>query len=464
MKESQWVAAALVLAALVFIVVFATQYLGTPAHRTTDTPIVKPELTFPDRSLPYVPGPDGEPLPAPQEYEEKARAVQDFFFINANEEPVKVGLDRTSCQCSAVEVYLLPGPGAVWMGKLAAGLLAMGQAGPVAASASYAVHLGRAVESAANAAELRSKAESAEVPAGAAGWVRLRFNSDKPGPKGITATLWFNSTDGKIATLRTAAMFHEPIRARSSLNLDTLSRDDLEKGVERELFVWSSTRESFSVTVEVAGGPASDGMQAGKPTRLSREELRALDEANLASPPGEGPTGRARSAWRIPLLVKAVGPDGKTPFEIGRFRRRIIIRCPEVEGPSGTQVVEVGGRVQGLIEVGAEDSGQLALGPFRRVDGKTAMLPLSTSEPDIKLSLDRARSASFLRVTLPEAPDVGGGRLSWLVKVEVPPETASGQFPRLGDPQYEDSALYFRVEAKGKAYTVRVPISGTATE
>ncbi len=470
MKESQWVIAAVVLAALVFVVVFASQFIGTsnqPTH-TDDRgkQVSKVELHFIEKVLPFGPyGQMGELMTAPHEVEEKSRGGQDFFFLNTNNAAVKVGVNRTSCQCSAVEVFVLPGDGAKWVAGVTRELVSAGASGPLSVALSYQAVLADA-KARAKGTELLSRSESADVPAGAAGWARLGFNADKVGSKALSAILWFNSPEGRIATLETSVVTHEVVRVRPFIEAGTLNRGQLEKGVALQFHVWSSTRPDFTVTAESAspGDRKADPLLVGEPVRLTREELRRLDEENFTSPPpGDGPNGRALSAWRVTLTLNALAPDGKTPFEVGPFRRSVLVRSPALSEPRS---ITVRGRVRGLIEIGNDDdSSDVMFGPFPRVKGKKTTLSLSSPEPGVKLTFDRARTPAFLNATLPEKPDVLGERSSWKIEVEVLKGKASGQFPRRGDPLYEDAAFYFKAQdQKGVVHPVRVAAHGTATE
>ena len=50
------------------------------------------------------------------------------------------------------------------------------------------------------------------------------------------------------------------------------------------------------------------------------------------------------------------------------------------------------------------------------------------------------------------------------MKAKVLPNKVDGEFPRINDPLYEDSAIYLNVATPGKPLrSIRIPVSGRAT-
>src|SRR5262245_63265837 len=102
MKRSQMVVALVVLAAMVFGVTFAMNYLGgwfgadssrTPTQEARGLTFSVTQATGPGEFL------DGET---------KGQGYHDFWFLNENEGELPLGLNRVRCRrCSSVEAYVL---------------------------------------------------------------------------------------------------------------------------------------------------------------------------------------------------------------------------------------------------------------------------------------------------------------------------------------------------------------------
>src|SRR5262245_17788261 len=112
MKQSQWTIAVLVLAAMVFLVTFAMNYLGFTRDRPSKpTSREAREVRFFWRGMPLPSAiPEKDRLLRRSdgiETEVKVPGFQDFWFRNDHPEPVTLGLKRTNCKCTAVEVFLL---------------------------------------------------------------------------------------------------------------------------------------------------------------------------------------------------------------------------------------------------------------------------------------------------------------------------------------------------------------------
>jgi hypothetical protein len=50
-----------------------------------------------------------------------------------------------------------------------------------------------------------------------------------------------------------------------------------------------------------------------------------------------------------------------------------------------------------------------------------------------------------------------------VLEVRIPRDKARGEFPRLDDPVYHDSAIYVKTKEKPPR-TIRIPVTGTANE
>src|SRR5579871_690880 len=104
MKTSQWIAALVALMVVVFLVTFFTNFVGKSSSVDEDVSATEdlPTLTFFERTYPYRGAFDNG------EQEHRRPGHQDYWFVNNNDEPVRVGAVSKSCKCQGVEVYVLP--------------------------------------------------------------------------------------------------------------------------------------------------------------------------------------------------------------------------------------------------------------------------------------------------------------------------------------------------------------------
>lgn len=460
MKQSQWILAAFVMAGLIFAVTFAMNYLGGSRQQTAD-PSIRParEIVFPDKS----------PLPfGIMEREERTRGHVDFWFYNPNEEAVVVGLQRKSCKCGSVEVFVLPEERLSWIARSAAAAWGLAPLGALEAMTlcGVAVHH---IQQDVQGNELLERTEKTSIPPGSVGWVSVGW-SDKAGKQSFEAKLWCDDPlAGKVTTLNLALFFHEAFRVRSNLRVGIFPEANLEKGVRASIVVWSSTRDSLRLVAEADKTrdlPQSDPFIVGKAEPLTPDEYLALNRANNEGTPSttEDTRGSILCAYRIPIRLQAVAPDGMTPFDIGPFQRRVNISSPDVNGEAKSILVT--GRVLGIIEIGNNgDKGRIDFNDFPGSRGKVETVNLEGHEQKVELAFDRARTTRFLDAEIvPVTPAPVGLLQAWTLRATVLPGEADGEFPRPKDPLYEDSAIYLKVTTPGKPpRAVRIPVTGRAT-
>src|SRR5262245_15308776 len=112
MKPAQWTGAVFALAAMVFVITFAMNYLGGRDNNSVQPtgPTARlNSLTFSAEEFPAQP--QATPLPVATKRlncEVKKPEEHDFWFVNENAEPVAVGLKSKSCRCSHAELYVVP--------------------------------------------------------------------------------------------------------------------------------------------------------------------------------------------------------------------------------------------------------------------------------------------------------------------------------------------------------------------
>jgi hypothetical protein len=461
MKQSQWAIAAIVLAALVFIVTFAMNYLGSGTQDTIaiDAGPAGGELNFFWKNAPS----EHDGIQA----EEKSAGSYDFWFRNDGANPVQVGLEQKGCKCTSVQLFVLPTEKSLLPVSEAAALLGSGSLGYVPFFALHAVVPALMQQIARDPEELILGPESVPVPEGGVGWVRMSWKAEKIGGQILQATLTFDGkASGRKAILQTRVYFHEPLRVIPSFQLGVLNEQSLAAGVHQDIICWSSTRQELRLEVQSSGrsNPASDPFVVGAPEPLSpAERFHLWAKNNSGEKAAANATfGMVLCAYRIRVTLKAVARDG-TPCDIGPFYRRVTISCPDIN--SEPKQVTIHGRVRGLVEIGNDDEGsQINFSTFPRSRGKTEKIGLQSEVSDLKLEFDDKQTPSYLKATL-SAPDKKDGRQSWELRATVKPGQASGVFPRREDPFYEDSAIYLKAYQPGKPVRrVRIGVQGTANE
>ncbi len=467
MKSTQWTVALVVLVVLVFGITFFANYIGDSGTNNSG-PAVAPgnftQLAFPIRSLPTEGGRYAFIL------ERGHEGYADFWFYNPNDSAVPVGLNRVACRCSSVEVWLMPRSILTERAAEAAGLCAEGQgiSGPLAVLTRMA-----ATENAGRTTALESRAEHntlhhapVEIAPGAVGWIRLKWKNNLLGRQKLDAQLWFHHASlGPTVVLEAWAYFQEPFTIGTSpreVVLPDVSVDRLEQSPLTEvLYAWSHTRRTLdlrAVSAALGQRQADDAFVVGKPEPASSEEIAQL-ERTLGATDDDAPI---RSAYRIPYTVYSRSPRGKVPFDQGLFMRRIQITLADED--LDKQEVRVQGAIQGDIHIeGPRTKLNIDLGTFSAADGTLdSVRTLTTTVPGLQLEVDPDRMARFVKVALDGPHATADGGRSWTLRVKVEPKKILGRFPRLDDPELQDTAVYVRpVGGKGRA--LRIPLHGLAT-
>jgi hypothetical protein len=460
MKTSQLVGAVVALAAMVFVVTFAMNYLGrkTPTGPRPDAEEFG-SVDFLETSFPPPPGKDevtgvcselGEP------------SGHNFWFANKQDRPVKVGLFKMNCTCSSVRFAVIPEKS---MPQLTAGYtghaVALGT-DPLARLTAFLGFGGALAETAysrSGHAEL-AEGQMVEVPPHSVGWFRLGWIGRRAESQSLWADLWVGDPSATVIRLQVHVLVVVPLRFLGGVEIRPTHTEELPVTVD--LICWSPTRPSFRLDARLAhprgGSPDADPLEVGPPVPLSARERAAL-ESDLNASTYSGPV---LHGYKVPVTLRRFSPDGKTPLEIGQFRREVHLSSPD-EGLNA-KTVAVRGTILGDVRVEGGIGGALLFGSFRRTRGsKHESLTLRTEVPDLHLEVDREQTPDFVEVTLPEEPEVRGKERVWRVEAWVPPGKARGPFPRSQDPRYRDSAIYFKTVGKTPR-SIRVPVSGTANE
>lgn len=463
MKPAQWIAV-LVLALMVGGVSFVSVYLGSgTTGPSDDSPGPQPSLTFPIKTFPR----EGEKV---QTTEIHQSGHQDYWFVNESGKIVAVGLNAKGCTCSEVEITVAPPS---WMADLARSAVLQALQQPLRGWDNLTV-LAAACDREQQYPELYNAARtmltqefSAEVPAGAVGRVRLSWRQEVVKPLVTYADLWMGQRGGSLsARLEAGVRISAPLEVNKDLTVPALSDRELEK-MEKSKPVWiicfSLTRPTFHLKTEVLHGrlkPESDPLELGEPIPLRPTDLQRVEEKQESMH-----RLTALSGYRIPVWVRAKAKDG-SPMEWGRFHR-VVQLSSEDPGIEPVQI-QVTGEVLGDISVGGNDEpGTVNMGPFLRSHGANRSIVLHTDERGIDLDLESDRIPKFLKAKLSAPHDAPAGHRTWVLKVEVPPDAARGEFPYANDPDYRDSAIYVKTKGgkTGKSLrSIRVPVRGVANE
>jgi hypothetical protein len=465
MKQTQLAGALVALAVLVFVVTFTMNYIGSSrSQRDRTLPPPARTLTFPDKVA-------GSGV-APLECENKAQGHSDFWFVNDNEEPVQIGLQKKNCTCADVQLFLPPPEYQARARAMQANMV--GQfAGPLGALAGMAATADlQAIQKATSPLEMFASRESHTVPPGAVGWVRMIWNGDRVGPQRLQAVVWTDRPEQETQ-LEVFLYFHVPVRLHSELILGrTGDGSPPEVRVEdlprhETIKVWSSTRPELHLEARVVSPhlkPASDPISVGKPEKMTPEEVQQLEKENN-SPKGDASLGgRVLCGYRIPVTLARVSANGSTPCDFGPFKRSIIITARDIN-IDPIQVL-FAGRVRSPVRMAVEDeSGRIDLGSFPSRQGKSVSVNLTVESADITLEFNRDRTPKFLQGEVKPVPDSGGKPSGfWKLTVTVKPGEVSGTFPEPSN-RYQDSAVYLNVIRPNQPkQAVRIPVAGTALD
>jgi hypothetical protein len=438
-KTGQLVAAIVALVFLVFGVTFAVNYLDTTG-KPKDSPVVDDGPGKPILSL-YVPE---RKFPADDqqtfEWEAKKPGSHDFWFENKNDQQVKVGLNTKNCTCSSVELVSAPPDAPIKQEML---------------------------KDKAKMQELEAKlkpmplehGEAVVVPAGATGWVRLRWSGAKPIDR-LVAELWTtDKANGDRIKLETL------VTILGAMLVDSPTREK-DVGVVRagsgankaEIIVFSCTRDSLKLRKpEAVEGQALPGkpFTVSEAVEVSAEDREKLDKEFQ----DKGLPSHLKCAYRITVTVRERSEDGKEVLDIGPFRRHVRIASAD-EGIDPVEVV-ISGTVEGEVAVLGAEQGRVLLNNFSSARGKQHTVTLQADSENVELTVDK--TPDFIKATL--APKtVSFGRNTWRMTIEVPPNKIAGAFPRADDPDLRDSAIYLTVKTKdAPARRIRIPVQGIAS-
>jgi hypothetical protein len=458
LKSAQWLAV-LLLALMVGGISFVKVYLGGRGSGGEGNFVVEtpPSLTFPVK---VVPQPGEKVLTT----EVRQSGHYDFWFANTSGQDLAVGLNEKGCTCSEVELALAPPS---WHKHLLviAGQepLGRGWSGLTLMAAARQQLEEDAGDGEAGQAMVLTKENSMVVPNGAIGRVRLSWRQNEVKPLRTFADVWMGNRAGANARLEAAVRIAAPLEVSKDFSIPAVDTRDLEKsqrGLRSWIVCWSLTRSSFDLKAEMLRSRLtedSDAVQVGQPVPFNAADYARIEKLESMQ------MMTARSGYKIPVYVQAKAKDG-TPIEWGFFSRLVQLSSsdPTIEPVQ----VTVTGEVNGDVSIGSgKEAGAINLGSFFRKSGTQREVVLQTDNRAIDLVLDDAHRLDYLRPSLSKAQETSSGHRLWKLRVEVPPGTADGDFPRRDNPDYRDSAIYVKtVDRKsGKPLrSIRIPVRGVA--
>ena len=455
MKSSQWIVAVLILGVMVFALTFSMNYLGglneikpanvdkVVAKKNSDDDGIGQELSFLNKVFPV----DGQSV---LENEFKAGGEQDYWFTFDGNRPLKVGLDSKNCTCTSVQLFVPPQE-----------LVEKSKSDPMKLDPVWVEKLAKDNAFKKNL-EGKSKSYSLDkneepfIKPGEAGWVRLKWKTEKMGPQRLAATIWFGKKGSGADSRLEAAVNVLPslMMVENEKSVDVLSPLVPKKNVTFECF--SSTRKHMEIIVRMSRPRPDETVIVGNVVPLNDLELAELEKKQNGMP--------VLSGFRIPVTVSYNVPGGKDLMELGPFSRQVevLIISPKDKQPDQDSKVDfrVSGKVEGEFRVlDAEQKGRVSFGAFQRTLGAKREIKIETDLTGIELELDEKRTADFLKVKpSPGFPQDQSGRRTWKYQVDIPPGAISGPFPR-DDEFFRDSAMYLK--SKGpNSRSIRVPVEG----
>lgn len=462
MNVKQLIFLSVAVVALVFVITFAFQYLGGNK--------VKDPVPIPDKGKPHLvfenPKIDPEKEKPPLK-EWHTSGHHDFWFTNTTGSSVQLGLQSMSCKCSKAEVCILPEE--KW------------KALP---TEDRALQAESAELTWTPLVEYVKDRKGVTVPAGAAGWVRLRWKSELLGAENLKAFVWTQIPSGEISNppqeLQLPVIFVKPVFCMEEGKLQDptkIEKEMDEKSVgqlrlgesgKASFLVLSMTRPDFEVNPEASPSPC---LTIGKAEKLQEKELAEVSK-QMGQP--------VLCAHRVAVTVQEQAAD-RRQLDLGLFRYRVSLKTTlKTEEAADAKVdAYVQGEVEGpiLVEGGDQGRSRIDVGKFPARYDKVVEIVLYSSNAGLEMKLDgeRTRATPFFKVQ--EPVEIKGAKVgkTWQVDLTIEKETVEGRFPDRSTkeprPGYDDCAVYLLVRKKAEPGVkneepwrrIRIPIGGEAT-
>ncbi len=449
-----WLGAVSVLMLSVFLITYFTNFspvkapaVGENLPKTGASSVA--DLSFVERQFPNDPA-----LPATI-HEISVPGSHDFWFTNENPVEVVFGLEFKNCTCASVEVFVVP---PAWLLKPDALALGKGNS-PTARDLAAALESPalKALEATLTPTSLENKdGVTLKIPAGALGWIRLRYNNEKIGPITLSSKFWLGSPDTGVSTRLEVRNDVVPVFLANpgEVRLGLLS--PLRPVVTGELIALSATRKKLNLHTESKMKfPKGDILETLAPVLLNEKETSELSKKlNL----------KVSVAYRIGVRGHLPKEDkNEAQSEFGPYARAFRIVCldlPESDSHRAANFT-INGSVESDVRVlGADPEGSVPMNNFPWTVGKKFQVRVESLIPDAKLEIDQVRTSSFLKIRQMGEPEKLRRGTAYDYEVQISGGKVRGAFPREeGDPGLRDSAFYIR-SVGPKTRLIRVPVSG----
>lgn len=388
------------------------------------------------------------------EFEVNATGHYDFWYHNAENAVMNVGLADKNCVCSQVELcQLTPSE--------AERFLAWSAATHVLTAAAWQPVLGHYPTSVAghlwDAALLEHFSESSPrwqpltkdsapvgVRPGAIGQIRLSWKGDKQDALRLSAVLTNRHADQPagppaLPRLEIALAFVPAVRILPpSITLADLPARGT---AEAEFVAWSSTRPHFTLNAKTEPAHPCVEVAVAPLSAADRERWAPMLKS------------RVKSGYLVRVKVHERRSE-KEQLDLGPFRNKLELVTDAAAEPLH---VELTGNVRGEVMLEGSTNGRLALGSFPARVGTRKQFLLVAENPGAEL-LDEVvvepPEAGYLIVKLEKDKQAsGGGRAQWLLSVQVPPGRTAGTLPR-------GTAVLLKIQGTPPR-RLRLPITGT---
>lgn len=380
-----------------------------------------------------------------REYERRQKGRYDYPFKNVSGQIVELGLVRTSCDCSKVEVAVFPPSDMNWkkyqdskkkerIVNFPSGEGLPWKPLPI------------------------DERKGIEVPQGHMGLLRLSWEGKQKSdgeylrlslflwaqPKGHMSARQFPAPLETGVLLTPALRFvHDSagkILPAERVSVGILAARDVGKA---SFYCWSATRPELSLTL-LKDKAKEDGGFEFSIDKMSEGDGLALEKKLRDA----GINTRVQSAYRV--HVKILEPL----MDQGPFNTSLPL---EFDGERFEGGPVVTGYVRGEVQIGNSDSGRVELPSFLVKDGVPQHVVPLTAEGNVQLTHE-SHYPAFLQVKLEKnVQESNQGRTRWNLTIRIPPHYAHpGPLP-------PNSAVILRTGGSNSR-AIRIPVVGNAVQ
>lgn len=360
---------------------------------------------------------------APIEVEQGSKNHKDYWFYTTQPEDVKVGVLYTSCTCSKLQLgsfnltqeevdQLERSPSLTLFCKAAAS--SRFEDLPDARMNQYARVLATPKDHVPRPYILRVHFEAKEAGAEPGTSKLLSFKISAGLERGAPSTY---SQEFGFQVVPGAAIF--PI----NIDLGELTAGGT---VYQDVYVWSVTREQLHpkmmLTATRGRNESEPCAEFSAPEPLSPSELAELPKLFGPEMGRVKPIGASR--FRMFLHERR----GEHQLDIGPLNRQLIVKF---DTPEGKALPEVRSNVSAYVRgearlLSGDENGRVQLGSFRYDRGKTVLVRVGTTKPDLNLEYDSVSDEGIVVSPL-SAPKQEGINRVWEFQVQVKPNAYLGE-------------------------------------